>query len=80
MTPTSQSFKTIHKEELSKFDKRGAVLRGTSMVDSRRKSSCAELDTDDPAGYQALRSKAAAIKDIVLANLPDFLETFANNA
>lgn len=80
MTPTSQSFKTIHKEELTKFDKRGAVLRGTSMVDARRKTSCAELDVDDPDGYQALRSKAANIKDVVLANLPDFLETFANNA
>jgi len=80
MTPTSQAFKTIHKDELTKFDKRGAVLRGTSMVDARRKTSCAELDVDDPDGYQALRSKAANIKDVVLANLPDYLETFANNA
>ena len=80
MTPTSKAFKTIHKDELTKLDKRGAVLRGTSMVDSRRKTSCAELDTDDPDGYQTLRSKAANIKDVVLADLPDYLETFANNA
>jgi len=80
MTPTSKAFKSIHKDELTKFDKRGAVLRGTTTVDSRRKSACAELDSDDPDGYQALRTKAANIKDVVLADLPRFLESFAENA
>ena len=80
MTPTSKSFKDIHETELTKFDMRAAVLRGTSTVDARRKTACAELDTDDPSGYQAMRTRAASIKDAVLADLPSYLEEFANNA
>ncbi|MEY3763828.1 MAG: hypothetical protein RLZ42_488, partial [Armatimonadota bacterium] len=80
MTPTSKSFKDIHETELTKFDMRAAVLRGTSMVDARRKTACAELDTDDPLGYQAMRTRAAEIKDAVLAELPAYIEMFANNA
>ncbi len=80
MTPTSKSFKDIHETELTKFDMRAAVLRGTSTVDARRKTACAELDTDDPSGSQAMRTRAAGIKDAVLADLPSLLEEFANNA
>jgi L-lactate dehydrogenase complex protein LldF len=80
MTPTSKSFKDIHETELTKFDMRAAVLRGTSTVDARRKTACAELDTDDPSGYQALRTRAASIKDAVLADLPSYIDMFANNA
>ena len=80
MTPTSKSFKDIHETELTKFDMRAAVLRGTSTVDARRKTACAELDTDDPLGYQAMRTRAAEIKDAVLADLPAYIEMFANNA
>jgi L-lactate dehydrogenase complex protein LldF len=80
MTPTSKSFKDIHETELSKFDMRAAVLRGTSMVDARRKTACSELDSDDPSGYQALRTRAANIKDTVLADLPAYIEFFADNA
>lgn len=80
MKPTSKSFKSIHVDELTKVDKRGAVLRGTSMVDSRRKVACAELDTDDVAGYQGLRTQAAAVKDATIANLPGFIEMFTQSA
>lgn len=80
MTPTSKSFKDIHETELTKFDMRAAVLRGTSTVDARRMTACAELDTDDPSGYQAMRTRAAEIKDAVLTELPAYIEMFANNA
>ena len=48
MTPTSKSFKDIHETELTKFDMRAAVLRGTSTVDARRKTDCADILLNAP--------------------------------
>lgn len=80
MKSVSSTFMEHHRDEMGKEAMRGAVLRGTSTVDARRKVSCAELDSEHTLGFQGLRDRAASIKDHTLDNLTEFISMFTETA
>ena len=67
----SKEFSTLYPPALSNVELRGALAKGTNLVNNRRNAAVAALDN-----WQDLRDRAEVVKTDVLSNLADHLENF----
>lgn len=71
----SKDFSSLVPGALANVELRGALAKGTSLVQNRRDSAAASVPE-----WEILRNRAEALKADVLSNLADHLEMFERNA